>query len=117
MRKTGVSRDRGPDHRVWPLDVLLSGLPKVTAPPTGERLAPIIDKAKRPSYLTANPVQRRENGRHGLFRAFCCWRRPDASDVGKTPRFSVTDGIGKIENAQLGSEVRLSYEEGLRLVQ
>ncbi|HKN26738.1 MAG TPA: hypothetical protein VJY34_02180, partial [Roseiarcus sp.] len=27
------------------------------------------------------------------------------------------DGIGKIENAQLGSEVRLGHEEGLRFVQ
>ena len=27
------------------------------------------------------------------------------------------DGIGKVENAQLGSEVRHGHEEGLRLVQ
>jgi hypothetical protein len=39
VRKTALSRDRGADHRVWPFDVLLSRLPKVSAPPaaTGQR--------------------------------------------------------------------------------
>ncbi len=32
----------------------------------------VIDKGGRGSYLPANPVQRRENGRFALFRAFCC---------------------------------------------
>jgi hypothetical protein len=31
--------------------------------------APIIDKAKRASYLTGDPVQRRENGRFTAFFA------------------------------------------------
>src|SRR5271154_4864097 len=87
-------------------------------PPTS-----IIDKAKRASYLTDDPVQRRENGRfaaffalfivvaivRGAFARFWPGKR-GANVFGR-------NGIGKVENARLVSEVRLGDEEGLRFVE
>ena len=69
MRKGALSRRCRENGALGALDLLLRGLPALGAAGRGPG-APIIDKAKRASYLTGNPVQRRENGRFRPFSRF-----------------------------------------------
>ena len=70
MFEGALSRDHRAEGSIRAIDVLLSKLPEVEAFPlgAGRPPAPYIDKAAPASYLTRNPVQRREIG--GFTRPF-----------------------------------------------
>ena len=70
MFEAALSRDHRAEGSIRTIDVLLSKLPEVEASPlgAGRPPEPYIDNAVRASYLTRNPVQRREIG--GFTRPF-----------------------------------------------
>ena len=76
LPEAGLPRDDCAPRAIRALDVLLSGLPEVACAGRTWRSRPhasLTSPASAP-ISTGNPVQRRENGRFAMFRAFCCGR-------------------------------------------